>query len=295
MRKVFLYNPGNFSEEEFHGVWPNNKSQFIEWTREPQDVAVWIDSDGQHYPDGNGNWDLPTLENKYKEVNAKLNIYVLYEPENLCPANYQWLIKNKDKFDAIFTYYPDFGDGSDKFVYYKGFGRTYILPENRKIYEKTKNVAAVFSDRVGGMPGYNIRWALRTAPYRTLIDFNNPTVGSDKYLGTKDYRYEVVVKNEDYPSFQEKLNDALLVGAIPIYWSSQKEYLEDVFDLDGFFFFKDEIELGRMFLENKFTAEHYESKKEAIEHNFKVAQTYTSLGDVLWRQGIKRLIDENNL
>jgi hypothetical protein len=292
--KIYLYNPGNFGDQEFQGVWPNTHSPEIEWSRSPQDIAVFIDSDGQHHWDGS-RWFLPNLHNAYNEANAKLNIFVLIEPRELCPRNYEWVLQYKDFFNVIYTPYPDFGDGSSKFVYWKGVGRTYVPEQHRQIYPKFKNIAAIFSDQmINNMDGYTLRRDIKqSAVLFPRVDFNNPLELWNKHEGVKDYRYEIVVKNEDYPTFQEKLIDCLLVGSIPIYWTSKTDYLEGIFDLDGFVFFESIQQLEQMIRDGLFTAEHYESKKKAIEYNFNAAKNYTSLGDTLLNQGMRELIENS--
>lgn len=292
--KVYMYNPGNFGGEEIRGEWPNYPSQYVEWSEQSQDIALWVDTDGRlGILDGNPFY--PNLVSKWNEVKAQKNIMLLLEPRHLCPHNYDFVLKYHELFDAVFSSYPDYGDGSDKFKYFKGFGRTYIPHNEWNVYNKSKNVAAVFSDRKKVMPGYDIRWGIRQSFIKDQIDFNNP-ITDRKVDGTKDYRFEIVVKNEDYPTWQEKLVDALLVGAIPIYWTKDKSYLEDVFDLDGFIFFETVEELESIFESGILTEEYYNERIDSIKHNFEVAKNYTCLGDTLWNQGLKEVIlNENNL
>ena len=54
-----------------------------------------------------------------------------------------------------------------------------------------------------------------------------------------------------------------------------------------------------MISSNYFTEDLYNSKLKAVEYNFKVAQNYVSLGDILWNAGLdeffKQYRSENNL
>jgi len=57
---------------------------------------------------------------------------------------------------------------------------------------------------------------------------------------------------------------------IPIYWGCSN--ICDFFNIDGIIKFEDVDDL--IYISNMFTPEVYESRKEAIEHNYKLALNY---------------------
>ena len=99
-----------------------------------------------------------------------------------------------------------------------------------------------------------------------------------------------MIENEDDVFFSEKILDSMLCGCIPIYWTNKDTSYLDMFDKDGIIFFKDCDDLFEKFLSGMFTEEFYNSRIDAIRHNFEEAKKYISLGDMLWENGIKDLI-----
>ena len=280
-----MFNPGNYGPEELQGKWPTTPSKHIEWSTDPQEIAVWVDS-------GGGANQYNDLLLQYDKINAKHNIMVLVEPIKLCPNNYQFVQDHSDKFDLIFSTYQDFGDGSDKYNYYRGGLRSYIKPSEFNIYKKSKNICCVMSNRSGTMPGYDVRHSIRDLVSRnmpTAIDYNNPPL-QDKHIGTMDYRYELVIKNEDDKFFSEKILDAMLVGCIPIYWTSTVDYLSEAFDMNGIVTFQNEEQFFNALHAGCFTKELYQKNIEAVKYNFEQSKKYISFGDVLWNHGLGNFI-----
>jgi hypothetical protein len=63
-----------------------------------------------------------------------------------------------------------------------------------------------------------------------------------------------------------------------------------MFDKDGIIFFKDADDLFDKLSSGMITEEFYNSRIDAVKHNFEEAKKYISLGDMLWENGIKDLI-----
>jgi hypothetical protein len=297
---------GNFGENEMLGNWPSVQSETLKWCRPELAIRDGHDYNIEIYVDDTMKW-LQHIE--LGQSNSKYKVCVLVEPKVLLnqgrfrqgniPTNYD-LIENPEvyekHFDLIFTTYPHYMDTHSKFRYFEGGIRSYIKPECKKIYKKTNGIVCVMSNK-DYMPGHLLRHEIRdwniTSP-NPLVVYNNPPMASDKYLGTKDFMYELVIENEKGPFFSEKLIDAMLVGCIPIYWSDgTKDPSLDIFDRDGIITFEDREELLNMFRnqEEIFNIDVYNSKKKAIKHNFEVAKTYSSLGDVLWKCGLKDFVE----
>lgn len=284
--KIFMCNPGNFGDKEVIGEWPCFPSKYVEWTpNEMQDIAIWVDC-----------WAEPWTNQMFrKDIGIKHNIAVLIEPMKLAEWHYQFVLDNEHHFDMIFSNYIDFGKNTknpNKFKTFPGGSRTLIRPEEWQIYPKNKNVGCIMSHK-SFMPGHKLRHEIRSRHenlFEPIIDYNNPEFYT-KYIGLKDYRFDLAIENEDnYKTFTEKLLDPMLCGCIPIYWSDGDTSYLDMFDKDGIVFFKDSDDLFDKLLNGMFTEEFYNSKMDAIKHNFEIAKNYLSLGDMLWENGIKELV-----
>lgn len=281
--EISMNNPGNWGPEEIHGQWPCVPGKYLTWTTEPRDIGIWVDY-------WQGLYEMP----------YKYNIAVLMEPAELLTlhgGNYEFVQQNEDKFDLIFSTYPQYAEtlkNPSKAKYYAGGCRSYIRQEDWMVYPKTKNITCIMSSK-REMPGHNLRHVVRELHGTSglnSIEYNNPPIDS-KILGTKDYMYELVIENCDNMFFSEKLLDAMLVGCLPIYWSNTDTSYLDIFDKDGIVFFRDENELIELIKSNYFTEELYNSKLKAIQHNFEIAKTYTSLGDILWTHGINEFLKQH--
>ena len=146
--KVYMHNPGNWGPEEMAGKWPTHKNDHFEWTSEPQDIALWVDTGG-----GANQYD--DFLRQYQSVNAKYNIFALVEPEKLCPGNYVFVKKHEDKFDLILSTYPDFGGDNPKYKYYSGGLRSYVRSEVFKVYEKYHHIVSPYFPLLVHLPKYS--------------------------------------------------------------------------------------------------------------------------------------------
>jgi hypothetical protein len=280
---AFMCNPGNFGDKEIAEQWPCFPSKYLHWTPyEMQDIAIWIDC-----------WDSPCIED-IKRTDIKYKIAVLVEPRVLASWHYQFVLDNEQHFDLIFSTYQDFGSDSknpNKFKKFPGGARTLIRKEEWNIYPKTKNISSIMSNKKY-MPGHVLRHDIRGRHdnlSKSFIDYVNPDFYS-KFLGLKDYRFELIIENEDDEFFSEKLLDSMLCGCIPIYWTNKDTSYLDMFDKDGIVLFKDADDLFEKFLNGMFTEDFYNDRMYSIRHNFEEAKKYISLGDMLWENGIKDLI-----
>ena len=279
--KVNLYwDKWNYGVEERRGVFPATPSQFIEYTNDPTDVGIFVDYDGS----------LDNIETIVKNYQHKYKIMVQMEPSSFNRALHQWIIENEDLFDLIFVHYPSWkGSGKypEKYRYYIAGSRTFIQPQERKIYPKTKNISAIFSRKNFGMVGHQMRHDVRNHLGQSgVIDFNNP---SNKVDGLKDYRYEIVIENE-FPYFlSEKPIDSILSGCIPIMWGHPQTKPFEELDTNGFIFFESKEELYDILESGILTEQYYNERLDAIKHNFEVVKKYLSFGDIIYNAGLKEL------
>lgn len=288
--KAQLINPGNYGKEELGGLYPCWPSSYLEWTSEPSKIKIWVDAFETH-----GENSILNVED------VKVKIAILLEPLSLCPDNYETVLQYKDYFDLIYSTYPTYGDNTSKFKYLPGGARSFIRPEERKIYVKEKNICSIVSKKQF-LNGHKVRHTLKNYIQNinpTWVDYINPPMDR-KVEGLAPYRYELVIENEDSPFFSEKPLDSMLTGCIPIYWSTWNPIYFKGFDLDGILLFSSLEEVIQKLENNYFTPELYERKLPAVRHNFEEAKKYTSLGDLVWNLGLKEYLethnkDENNL
>jgi len=214
------------------------------------------------------------------------------EPYTYNKALHQWILENEELFDLIFVHYPSWkGSGKypEKYRYYIAGSRTFIREDERKIYNKTKDVTAIWSQKNFGLEGHQLRHTTRNyikSVIPNTVDWNNPI---EKVDGLKDYKYEIVIENE-FPYFlTEKHLDCMLTGTIPIIWGHKDTMQWKGFKTDGMIFFKTAEELYEILKSKKLTTNFYNSKISEIKHNFKECSKHLSFGDILWNSGLKEL------
>ncbi len=285
-KNVNLYwDKWNFGPEERAGISPSTPSQYLNWINDPCDVAVFVDYDGS----------LNNLETIVKNSSQKYKVMVQMEPCSFNKALHQWILENENLFDLIFVHYPSWkGSGKypEKYRYYIAGSRTFIDSNERKIYNKSKNVTAIWSNKHFGLEGHELRHTARNYIKNKIpktVDWNNPTKKIDVL---KDYRYEIVVENE-FPYFlTEKHLDCMLTGTIPIVWGHKDTKQWEGFNTNGMIFFSTAEELYDILTSDKLTSEFYNSKEKEIKHNFKECFKHLSFGDILWRSGLKELYND---
>tara|TARA_R100000152_G_C6743155_1_gene166882 strand:- start:746 stop:1141 length:396 start_codon:yes stop_codon:yes gene_type:complete len=86
--------------------------------------------------------------------------------------------------------------------------------------------------------------------------------------GLNDYAFSIVVENDWSDLFYtEKLQDCFLTGTVPIYLGSKA--VSEIFDEEGIIFLDHHNPVLNL---PEYTMELYESKKDAIQNNFKLAK-----------------------
>ena len=86
--------------------------------------------------------------------------------------------------------------------------------------------------------------------------------------------YSITIENCRQPGYwTEKIVDCFASKSIPLFWGD--DAVDDHFDKDGIIYFNNEEELGNIIEDLKKNGEEiYNSKKEAIEYNFKRVEEY---------------------
>jgi FkbM family methyltransferase len=159
-----------------------------------------------------------------KNVKSKVKIAWLVENRETNPKLYEDILQyvSTNDFHLILTYDDTLLKLHNKFVYYP-FGGSWILPGNDGIYEKTKDVCMVLSDK-RNTTGHKLRHKI--VEEISNIDYygsgvNKPFVYMEEILAP--YKFAVVVENTKSPYyFSEKLLNCIMVGTIPIYYGASE-------------------------------------------------------------------------
>lgn len=194
----------------------------------------------------------------------------LLEPIAFASQNYSNIRKLENKFQKIFTHERTLLDLSDKYEFVPG-GSCWIYPDDQKIYEKSKNLSIIASNKTI-TDGHKFRHEVINNLKEKMDVYGRGWNPIDyKLIGLKDYRYSVVIENckRDY-WFTEKLLDTLACGTVPIYWGCPS--IDKFFDPRGFIIFDNLNELTSKI--GELTTEKYNEMRPYIEHNFIEAKKY---------------------
>jgi Glycosyltransferase family 10 (fucosyltransferase) C-term len=203
----------------------------------------------------------------------KGNIAWLLEPQGIHPFAYEYVKNNPHRYKQIWTHDKEYLSLPNAKWY--PVGGCWIPVELRQIYEKSKMFSIIASNK-NQLPGHQLRHQIIHASGKN-IDAFGPSYkqfiihSMNKIEGLKDYRFHFAIENckKDF-YFTEKLIDCLMTGTIPIYWGCPS--IEKFFNIDGFVIFNDMYDLKDKL--KTCTPDFYNSKKAAIEENFKLAQNY---------------------
>ncbi len=218
------------------------------------------------------------------DKDADLNIYVdskdvpagscilLVEPRSIHPYYYDYVASNVENFSIIASY--DFS----AFNHLRNFTKisppfnTWIEHEERKIYDKTKNISFIASTKE--MCKEHVYRQKMVAKYQNACDLYGSGRKSrqiDKKIdGLKNYRFSFCMENyitELY--YTEKILDCFLTGTIPIYYGTDS--ISKIFDVNGLIFIED-LNAGRISI-NDLDEYFYMSKIEHVKNNFNIANS----------------------
>jgi hypothetical protein len=170
----------------------------------------------------------------------------------------------------IFTFDKDLLDINDNFIL-TPIGGCWIEEKDRIIHEKNKNISMILSSKIN-TSGHKLRHKVIKS-IGNIIDVYGNGYNSISYKleSLQNYKYQIVIENvkKDF-WFTEKLIDCFVTGTIPIYYGCPS--IHNFFDINGIITFDTVEELIEKI--NDLKPNHYESKIESIEINFKKAQEY---------------------
>jgi hypothetical protein len=162
-----------------------------------------------------------------------------------------------DTYETIFTYSSELLELSPKFKFLPAGG---FWIESPKIYEKTKLVSMICSDKQRTeLQKFRVNFA-NTNKHRIDIYGHLCNGIQKKEEGLVDYMFSVCVENDVHDTyFTEKVLDCFATGTIPIYKGTKN--IVNHFNSDGILFL-DDINIDEL------TPELYYSKINSVKENF---------------------------
>lgn len=211
-----------------------------------------------------------------KEKNPnKINIAWFTEPPIINGEIYRDIVPQHNKFVAIFSYFKHLKNMVPNFQYLS-HGGTFLRPTDIALYEKSKDVSFIYSDKEWNA-GHRFRHRIARLVGKTPKIHQYGT-GSNhpvefKIDALRNYRFSIAMENSiEHDYFTEKILDCFLSGTIPIYWGTRN--VETYFDKNGILFFNNETDLIPML--ESLTEQDYASRIDAVCHNFEVAKSYVA-------------------
>ena len=210
---------------------------------------------------------------------SPINILSLQEPNEYF-GFHDWAIQNKDTFDLILTQSDKILNNCDSAIY-QPFGHTWLKPDQ---YNKTHNKIFQLAHLQGKLLktyGHSLRHQVTARKNELTIPLKFYETYGDRYnveearLGKEfifgDSQFGIVIENTSYRGyFTEKILDCFLLKTIPLYWGCSN--IGDYFDINGIIPFNNVDDL--IYISNNLTEDYYNSKKEIIEKNWKLALNY---------------------
>ena len=255
------------------------KPKLFEWSSEPQDIKVFIDSAiasgitiGKNKP----------TDKKIAWVCESRAIFHLMFPEDIWKNN---LSKICDAYDEIYVTDRKWCSFSPKIKFtFAGSNLPWVKVVD-SIPEKNKLVSMVASPKKMTV-GHQIRHII-AEKYKNDIALFGGAGGSqrvgfgkepwpDKTETLLPYMFHIVVENDKYETyFTEKITDCFATGTIPVYWGTP--------DIGKYFNSNGIITLSSDFDIKSLTPELYYSKIEAVKDNLNRVKNLETADDILYR------------
>jgi hypothetical protein len=210
---------------------------------------------------------------------SPINIISFQEPNEYFGLH-DWTIQNKNLFQIILTQSDKVLNNCDNATF-QPFGHTWLKSDQYDKEHKKEFKIAHLQGKLLKTYGHSLRhevtarkneFNIPTKFYETYGDRNNiedARLGKEFIFG--DSQFGVVIENTSHRGyFTEKILDCLLLKTIPLYWGCSN--IGDFFDIDGIIPFNNVDDL--IYISNNLTEEFYESKKEIINKNWKLALEY---------------------
>jgi len=227
----------------------------------------------------------------------------LVEPESLCPSCYEYVRNNLQSFDIVLSHDDELVAAANAVRPGKGIFCNSAIPSmDTSVFldsdgggirgwreEKQELVSLIVSNKMS-TSGHRLRHeALRVLADTDLHAYGGSVAGlrnlQDKVDALAPYMFHIVIENtprECY--FTEKLLDAIVLRAVPIYWGCAR--IGDIFDTAGILLFETSEELERIV--RALSPELYTELLPAVERNWQLAvYAYSNMSPMhqLWFGG----------
>jgi len=223
---------------------------------------------------------IDTLPQSQEDLSS-INIISFQEPNEYFGLH-DWAIQNKDLFDIILTQNDKILNNCENALF-QPFGHTWLKSDQYNKSHKKEFKLAHLQGKLLKTYGHSLRhettareneFVIPTKFYETYGDRNNiddARLGKEFVFG--DSQFGVVIENTSHRGyFTEKILDCFLLKTIPIYWGCSN--IGEFFDINGVIPFNNIDDL--IYISNNLTKDYYDSKKEIINKNWKLALDYVS-------------------
>ena len=229
----------------------------------------------------NGNDYVVYTDARLGEVTNNYNsIAWLIEPKEIASYTYDFIVNNNNKFKKVFTHEKSLLDKGENYELLP-FGCCWIKPEDQKIYDKSKMISIISSNKTQ-TNGHRLRHDIINK-LNDKIDVYGRTYNPIDYKldGLKDYKFHIVVENtkRDY-WFTEKLIDCFVTGTIPIYWGCPS--IGDFFDTNGMIIFDNIDDLINII--DNLSVEDYIKRIEGVNNNFYTSKKFLLPDDIIYKK-----------
>ena len=237
------------------------------------------------------------------ELRSPINVAWLLEPPCWAHAGYEFVARNPDKFDLVFTYHEQFLASGWPHVKLCEHGTYFVDPPERGLFSKNKLLSMVGNVTYyenPQLPGHLLRQHV-VERFGDKFSKGGLKHGGEherklKYL--QDFRYHIAIENTKFDFyFTEKIQDCFMTGTIPIYWGCPS-ILQFGFDPNGIISFDTLDELNDI-IENVISPEDYERRLQAIKFNYEHAKKYPGrmwgFANQMWNNGLKELYEKKIL
>jgi len=224
---------------------------------------------------------IDDIPHKQEDLSS-FNIIVLVGEPNEYFGFHDWAIANKDLFSVIITWNDKILNTCDQSIFLP-FGQTWFKPEQYEKEHSKKFEIAHLCGVLNKSYGHSMRHEIlaRQSEFKCPVNFHytigdrhnedDARIGKETVFG--DSMFGIAIENFSHRGyFSEKILDCFLMKTIPIYWGCSNIY--DYFFEPGLFKFENVDDL--IHISNMLTPEFYESRKEAIELNYKTALNYVN-------------------
>lgn len=210
---------------------------------------------------------------EYDNSDSKFKVALLMESPEVYPDSYKKIIQIQNKFDLVLTFNLELMKLIKNAKYYP-LGGTWIKPKDWCVYNKTKLVSMIASNKTI-TSGHRMRHDI-VEKFKDKIDIFG-TINDNqidyKLTGLKDYAFSIVVENTQCPGYYtEKLIDCFLTGTIPIFWG---DLINTSFNVLNFYDLKDlENILNNICISKKFHDKYTYYLGNNVMENFFVSREY---------------------